>query len=79
MPEETLRVLQRLIRETLAGLPYTEEVIHRRQCLVEADRLVDEIVSDLATGGDRQARNEKVYRLLILAGEGGVYGKPSGP
>jgi hypothetical protein len=75
MPEAIFRKLQLLVRERLFVLGTNESDEHQRSCLVQADRLVDEILDDLKQDVDRRIVNEKSYRLVILCGYGGVYGK----
>ncbi len=79
MLERDFRALQDVIRRTRNGLSQTEENEYKRKCLDEADRLIDDVIRDLRTEKDRSLIHSEVYRIMVLAAQGGAFGQPSGP
>lgn len=76
MPEQELRILRKLFLDTADMLARTEQTRFKRESLAEAVRLIDEVIRELKTGNDRSIVHEKVYRIMLLGGEGGAFGKP---
>ena len=72
MIEKYIRQLLELIRRKLETLPPHKS--YERECLTEAERLMEEVIQDLRNlNMDRAIIDRKISRALLLAGEGSVY------